>query len=134
MLLAAPLGQCGPDIIYSPITSHFGPDYTYVTWDYRGFFGSASPRYLRRISIPEHAQDAHEVLAACGLHRADVMVGHSMGAAVALETALLFPHMVGAYILLNGFHGHVFQTAFQPLVRAPFVADIVNALVEFLLK
>jgi 3-oxoadipate enol-lactonase len=132
MLLALPLGNCGPNI-YTPILTFFGDEYTYVTWDYRGFFGSESPRRVRRISIPEHAQDAIEVLNACGFAYADLMVGHSMGCPVALETALLYPDAVGAYILLNGFHGHVFQTAFQPLVRVPFMGDGVAQLVELLL-
>jgi len=35
MLLAAPLGQCGPDI-YIPIMARFGSEFIYVTWDYRG--------------------------------------------------------------------------------------------------
>ena len=32
---------------------------------------------------------------------------------------------VESLIILNGFHGQVFQTAFQPLVRFPFIGDMV---------
>jgi hypothetical protein len=60
MLLAEPLGQCGPDV-FNPILTWYGPEYIYVTWDYRGFFESDSPKRLRAISIPEHARDGIEV-------------------------------------------------------------------------
>merc|ERR1711939_1215825 len=90
MLLACPLGQYGPSI-FNPIMCWFGSDFTYVTWDYRGFFDSEKPSRLRKISIPEHAMDAMEVLQACGFSKAGVMVGHSMGTAVSFETVLLYP-------------------------------------------
>lgn len=133
MLLACPLGQCGP-AIFSPIMCWFGPEFTYVTWDYRGFFNSAKPNRIRRISIPEHAQDAIEVLEACGYKKADVMVGHSMGTAVSFETVLLFPEKIGAIIILNGFHGQVFRTAFQPIWRLPLVGDFMGGFVNFMMK
>jgi pimeloyl-ACP methyl ester carboxylesterase len=56
-----------------------------------------------------------------------------MGTAVALETVLLFPEKVGSLILINGFHGQIFKTVFQPLVRVPFMGDAVAALIEVLL-
>lgn len=132
MLLAAPLGQCGP-AIYNPIMSWFGDQYVYVTWDYRGFFESEAPVRVRRQSIPEHAQDGIEVLKAAGFDHADVMVGHSMGTVVCFETVLLYPDMVDSLVIMNGFHGQVFQTAFQPLVRIPFAGDVVYLLIETLL-
>ena len=157
VLLAAPLGQCGPSI-YDPIVARFGDQFTYVTWDYRGFFSSQAPDRPRRVAINEHAEDAMEarlsplslhtkqtrgtevleysrvqVLSCCGFDHCEVMIGHSMGTAVAFETCLLFPHRVGSLVILNGFHGHVFQTAFQPLCRYPFVGDAVGKLVEMLI-
>ena len=39
---------------------------------------------------------------ASGFTKADVVVGHSMGTAVGMEMALLFPERVGSLILLNG--------------------------------
>lgn len=133
MLLAAPLGQMGP-AIYKPIMNYYGDEYVYISWDYRGFFGSEVPKRIRKISIPEHAHDAIDVLKAAGYDKADVMVGHSMGVAVALETVLLYPEAVDALILLNGFHGHVFATAFQPLVRVPLISDVGSILIEKLLQ
>jgi len=60
------------------------------------------------------------------------MIGHSLGVQVALETVLLFPEQVGSLVLINGCHGHAFNTAFQPIVRIPLVSDLTLALVQFL--
>ena len=134
MLLAAPLGQCGPSV-YKPILRFFGDDFVYVTWDYRGLFGSESPAETeRRLSVRDSAEDAIEVLSCCGYDSCDVMIGHSMGTIVALESVLLYPKKIKSVILLNGFHGHVFSTAFQPLVRIPLVGDFTSSYVEALLS
>lgn len=135
MLLPKPLGQCGASI-YAPIFAEFGSTFVYIMWDYRGFFGSqlGSPERLRPISVSEHAQDAIEVLRYFGCNYVDVVVGHSMGVAVALDLVLLHPKQVGSLILLNGFHGDVFQTGFQPLFRIPFAGDAIGFLVETLLS
>ena len=134
MLLAAPLGQSGPGI-YQPIMRHYGPDeYIYITWDYRGFFNSDVPAMPRALSVPEHARDAKDVLNACGFASCDVMVGHSMGVVVTLEAALLFgPDFARATVLMNGFHGHVFTTAFQYMLRIPFLGDLVSLFIEAML-
>ena len=133
MLLAEPLGQKGPSV-YRALMHYFGDDFVYITWDYRGLFASTSPSVPRRISIPQHAEDAIEVLGACGYDCADVIVGHSMGTAVALEACLLFPDKIKSQILLNGFHGSVFSTVSQPLVRFPLVGDCYAALLEILVN
>ena len=57
-----------------------------------------------------------------------------MGVPVALEMALLFPEAIGSLVLMNGFHGQAFQTAFQPLVRIPFMGDATALLVETLVQ
>ncbi len=134
MLFAPPLGQCGFGV-YEPIMAKYGSEYTYITWDYRGLHGSDDPKRTRRISIPMHTEDGIRVLkAATRGGSADVMVGHSMGVQVALETVLVYPELVDSLVLLNGAHGHVFSTAFQPVFRIPFVGDFAFALVQTLLK
>ena len=133
MLLAEPLGQKGPSV-YRALMHYFGDDFVYITWDYRGLFNSSTPSVPRRISIPQHAEDAIEVLKACGYECCDVIVGHSMGTAVALEASLLFPNKIKSMILLNGFHGSVFSTVSQPLVRLPLVGDCYAALLELLVN
>lgn len=54
-----------------------------------------------------------------------------MGVQVSLEFAVLYPKKLKSMILLNGSHGTVFHTAFQPIVRLPFVGDLVAAFVGF---
>ena len=132
MLLGLPLGQKG-EASFAPILAHFGDEYVYVTWHYRGMFNSADPNTERRMSMTHHAMDAKFVLQKCGYDYCDVFIGHSMGCAVAFETVLLYPDLVGSLVIINGFHGHVFSTAFQPLARLPFFGDCVGSLVEFLL-
>lgn len=81
MLLGNGLGLRGPNA-FAPIFSWFGPEYTYISWDYRGFFASDMPKRIRRMSIQEQANDAMEVLEACGFEKADVMTGFSMVSAI----------------------------------------------------
>jgi pimeloyl-ACP methyl ester carboxylesterase len=134
MLLAQPLGANQSTGIFFPIMSCFGQEFTYVTWDYRGLFGSDKLVQPRGLAINEHAKDALEVLRAAGFEKADVMVGHSLGTAVTLEFALLFPDSVKALVIMNGFHGHVFSTAFQMTVRVPFLGDLFSWLTELLIN
>ena len=137
MLFAAGLGCENADALI-PIMCQYGNEYTYIAWNYRGFFGSsatASVSSCRRfLSISEHARDALDILSASGYSKFDVVVGHSMGSSVAFEFALLYPDLVDRIIILNGMHGHVYSTAAQPLVRFPFAADVVSVLVESLMS
>uniref|UniRef100_A0A7S2SM53 AB hydrolase-1 domain-containing protein n=1 Tax=Mucochytrium quahogii TaxID=96639 RepID=A0A7S2SM53_9STRA len=133
MLLCAPLGLHDLSIYY-PMMLHFGSEYTYVGWNYRGMFKSGTPKRNRQISIRDHAQDALQVLEQRGFDHADVLVGHSMGVSVGLEFVLLYPEKVNSLIFLNGAHGNVFSTAFQPAVRIPFVGNISEWLVRTLLQ
>ena len=132
MIFAPGLGCSGSESLI-PIMGHFGDEYTYITWNYRGFFGSSNTsldKCRRFLSIAEHARDCRDILHACGYQKADVIVGHSMGAPVAFEFALLFPDQVEKLIVMNGMHGHVYSTAAQPLVRFPFAADMLSVVVE----
>jgi len=156
--LAPPLGQCG-HLVYDPLIAQLGTDeYIYLTWDYRGFFGSHneykySPRRhtkpcallhtlqshtthtkIRDISIHEFAMDIHQILQAEGIECVDHMIGHSMGCSVTMEFVVCFPHKINSMILLNGSHGTVFSTAFQPVLRMPFIGDLVAEFVSFMLN
>jgi len=50
-----------------------------------------------------------------------------MGVQVGLELALLYPEKVAHLVLVNGAHGQVFHSAFQPIVRLPIVHDVARA-------
>eukprot|EP00929_Paragymnodinium_shiwhaense_P034428 TRINITY_DN18735_c0_g1_i1.p1 TRINITY_DN18735_c0_g1~~TRINITY_DN18735_c0_g1_i1.p1 ORF type:complete len:264 (-),score=32.92 TRINITY_DN18735_c0_g1_i1:750-1541(-) len=130
VLLCNPLGQKGVTSYYPVIAAcveAWGTDVTCIGWDYRGFFESDHPKRTRTLDVRNHAQDGHEVLkAVLGEGReVDLLVGHSMGVQVALEFALLYPEQVRAMVLLNGTFGHALQTAFQPLLKVPYVGDVL---------
>ena len=57
-----------------------------------------------------------------------------MGVQVSLETVLLYPERVNSLILINGGYGQVFTTAFQPIIRVPFVGNISEWLIRMILK
>ena len=102
MLFAAGLGCENADVLI-PIMCQYGNEYTYIAWNYRGFFGSsaaASVSSCRRfLSISEHARDALDILSASDYSKFDVIVGHSMGASVALADFLLL--LMLSLFLLN---------------------------------
>lgn len=145
MLIACPLGQCGLSVYYPllcQLTNNQQNDWIFVTWDYRGFWGSTNIHEnnectedrIRELSIFECARDANTVLAAEDIDSVDVCLGHSMGVQVVLEFAVLYPKKLRSMVLLNGSHGSVFHTAFQPIIRLPFVGDIVAEFVAFCLR
>lgn len=139
VLFCNPLGQEGFTsyaAVIAACTEVWGSGITFICWDYRSFFQSDTPKRLRNICVRNHAEDGAEVLrAVVGEQKeADVVVGHSMGVQVALEFALLYPERVGALVLLNGTYGHALQTGFQPLIKLPYMGDILSALLMWLLQ
>mmetsp|Transcript_11633 Transcript_11633/g.14502 ORF Transcript_11633/g.14502 Transcript_11633/m.14502 type:complete len:401 (-) Transcript_11633:1711-2913(-) len=133
MLLCSPLGFSNI-YVFRPIIAKYGDEYTYINWQYRSLFESDTPNRLRRCSIRDHAEDALDVLKGLTFDHADVMVGHSMGVSVCTEFALLYPQHVTSIVMVNGSHGQVFSTAFQPFVRIPFVGNISEYIVKTLLE
>lgn len=51
---------------------------------------------------------------------------------VALEFALLYPEKAHQLVLLNGSHGHAFDTAFQPNMRLPMLGNLNAEFVSLL--
>ena len=58
----------------------------------------------------------------------------SMGVQVILEFAVLYPKKLKSMVLINGSHGTVFDRAFQPIIRIPFMSDIVHEFLSFCLR
>jgi len=56
------------------------------------------------------------------------------GVQVALEFVLCYPEMVNSLILINGAYGNIFNTAFQPVIRLPFVGNISEWIIRTMLK
>eukprot|EP01134_Creolimax_fragrantissima_P007658 CFRG7658T1 len=116
---------------FTPIIHYYGNRFIYITWDYRGLFGSSMPSNPRHLAIPEHSKDLYEVLQSLSIDKVDVIVGHSMGVQVALEVALLYPDVPRSLVLINGTHGKSLHTGGQPIFRVPFVGDLIYAGMTF---
>jgi pimeloyl-ACP methyl ester carboxylesterase len=76
---------------------------------YRGHGRSQTPRDLARVSIPDLADDLAAVLDDAGASRA-ILVGHSMGVQVALETWRRYPERVAGLVLVCGAPSHPLRT------------------------
>jgi pimeloyl-ACP methyl ester carboxylesterase len=75
-------------------------DFTVVVYDRRGLSRSRRPKEWRQTSIAEQADDAAGLVAALGAAPAAV-VGHSLGALIALELLLRHPELVRRAALLD---------------------------------
>src|SRR5918994_1603620 len=84
---------------FNAASRHLGPSRGLVGVDLRGRGDSDKPD--SGYGLETHASDVVRVLDHLELQSA-VLLGHSMGAFVALETALLFPDRVRALVLLDG--------------------------------
>jgi 3-oxoadipate enol-lactonase len=128
MMLACGLG--GRLYIWEPLLERFFQDWTFITWDYRGLFESNATERIRRLAVPNHAEDAARIMDAEGVSRA-VFVGWSMGVQVSLEFAALYPERVDKLVLINGTHGHALSTGFQPLLRIPWLQVALHEAIDW---
>jgi pimeloyl-ACP methyl ester carboxylesterase len=76
---------------------------------YRGHGRSREPRDPARVAIPDLADDVAAVLDDAGVARA-VMIGHSMGVQVSLETYRRHPDRVAGLVLVCGAPSHPLRT------------------------
>jgi pimeloyl-ACP methyl ester carboxylesterase len=129
LVLANGLG--GRLYAWTPAIEAFWRDYRIITWDYRGLFASDSPKSKRRLAVAHHVEDVMAILDAEKVERA-VFAGWSMGVQVALDVAASSPERVAGLVLLNGTHGHVLSTGFQPLVSIPFLPKRLHAVLDWL--
>jgi pimeloyl-ACP methyl ester carboxylesterase len=97
-------------------------------WNYRGHGRSGHPVDPARVDIAAHATDLQSVRKHLG-DPPSVIIGHSMGTQVALETWHLYPDKVKGLVLICGSYGKVTQS-FRgvPILDAilPKVMDIVD--------
>ena len=85
--------------LWSRVRDSFGPGYQLVLFDLRG---AGATRELRRedLSLERWANDLGALLSALGIWR-PVLLGHSLGASVALKYALERPDDVRALVLIG---------------------------------
>jgi pimeloyl-ACP methyl ester carboxylesterase len=129
LLLANGLG--GRLYALEPIVDEFWREYRIITWDYRGLFESDQPPSLRRLQVVHHVDDARAILDAEQVDRA-VVFGWSMGVQIALDFAASSPERVAGLVLMNGTHGKVFSTGFQPFFAIPGLPKRLHAFVEWI--
>jgi pimeloyl-ACP methyl ester carboxylesterase len=123
IVLANGLG--GPLASWSHQIDYLGHAYRFVSWDYRGLFGSGRPPGTPpRVEIPAHVEDLELVLEATGIERA-AFVGWSMGVQVVLELYERRPELVSLLVLVNGTYGRPFET-----VAVPLAARVVPTVVR----
>jgi len=91
-----------------------------IHWNYRGHGRSERPADPERVSLLECVDDLLAVLDDAG-ERSAVLVGHSMGVQVALETHRRAPERVDGLVLMCGAPGHPLDTFHDaPLLSAAF--------------
>lgn len=86
-----------------------GEHFRIIHFHYRGHGRTPLPADISRISVTDFAHDALAVLDACETERA-VVLGHSLGCQVALETYKLAPARTAALVLLCGSYGNPLRT------------------------
>jgi len=116
---------------WEPLIEEFWPTHRIITWDYRGLFASDSPKSKRKLAVVHHVEDIIAILDKEEVRRA-VFVGWSMGVQVSLDVAASYPERVAGLVLVNGTHGHVLSTGFQPFVRVPWLPKRLHALLDWL--
>ncbi|MBK8172456.1 MAG: alpha/beta hydrolase [Sandaracinaceae bacterium] len=89
--------------------AHFAETHRVLHWHYRGHGRSGSPRDPRRIDVPALAADMACVMDAVNMADA-ILVGHSMGTQVCLESLRADANRARALILISGSYGRVTRT------------------------
>jgi pimeloyl-ACP methyl ester carboxylesterase len=106
---------------YRFIVRAFHDRFRFVSWDYRGTYGSGRPvGGYRALRVADHAKDAATVLDAVGVDRFHAL-GWSMGVQVLLELSRTHAAQMTTLVLHNGVAGGLFETAggrAAPVMRA----------------
>ncbi len=103
----------------------FADRYRFLSWDYRGLYGSEPPANPNALRVQEHAADALRVMEAHGLKRVAVF-GWSMGVQVALELFRAAPERVAALVLVNGVPGRPWEA----IRGVPFARSLVPPMIR----
>src|SRR5262249_41593682 len=109
--------------------------YQFITWDYRGLYGSKRPMPAAQpsYSIRHHVRDLEAIVQAERIERAS-LVGWSMGVQVALESLRMLPGLAHNLVLLNGTYGRPLDTVTPiPGMRAviPSLIDLARRMHVF---
>ncbi|MEW5854903.1 MAG: alpha/beta hydrolase [Myxococcota bacterium] len=109
---------------------YFAPLTEVVIWDYRGHGDSGPPPHKDAVTMEDNAADLRAVMDAAGFSSA-VLVGHSMGSQVVLETYRNYPDRVAALVPVLGTFGRAIDTFFNTHLVSkvfPFAFSVVQTL------
>lgn len=122
-------GMGGHHAAFRGQIEYLGDRYRFITWDYRGLYGSGrpSPDVDAAYTIDRHAADLEAVLAAEGVTRAS-FVGWSLGVQVAFEAYRRTPERIANMVLINGTYGRPLDT----LTPLPGTAKVVPPVLDVL--
>lgn len=104
-------GLGGTMIAWTPLLRALGDRARFISWDYRGLYGSERPRDLRSLTVSHHVRDMESVCDAMGVEQF-LLAGWSMGVQVSVQAAADLGARVRGLVLINGTYGRVFETAF----------------------
>ncbi|MEI8255531.1 MAG: alpha/beta hydrolase [Deltaproteobacteria bacterium] len=107
------------------VIERFAREYTIVSWDQRGFYGSDAPGDPDAQSVDDHLGDMHAVVAAEGLERF-VLGGWSMGVQLSLEYYARRQADVQALVLISG----PFERALASVAPIPSVEAFALAVLR----
>lgn len=106
--------------VWKYFTPHFSNQYQLLHWHYPGHGESKSPRSTATLSITRLSHDLAAILKIEQLEKV-VLVGHSLGVQVALETAYNYPKLVEALVLICGASGKTVRTFHDSLAMKQFL-------------
>lgn len=118
-------GLSGSASAWFPYEKLFGNKYNLLTLDLRGHGRSARPSHYEDYSLPECAEDLHELLAYLHIENC-IVASHSLGALVALEYMSKHKEKVSAMIFLSP------SSLLKQTKWFPFVRNINKALIALL--
>lgn len=104
----------------------FQDRYSFISWDYRGLYGSKAPPDRNALDVPAQARDALLILEKEKIERTAIF-GWSMGVQVALELFRRAPDRVAAMVLINGVAGSPFKTLGDSPMLGQFAPAILRA-------
>ena len=112
------------------VVRYFSARHQVVTWDYRGHGRSGRPEKITRdkFTVASSVTDLRAVMDEAGVQEA-VLLGHSMGVQVALETWRRHPKRVRGLGLVCGAFGRPLDTFWNSNLSAP-VFDVVYSIVN----
>jgi pimeloyl-ACP methyl ester carboxylesterase len=132
-VIALCAGFCCPDNFWRYLAPALAKKYRVLIWNYRGSGVSGMPRepgYRARnytvddFRLDRYARDLREILDHEGIDNV-VLLGHSMGSQVCLETYRLMPRRVEAFISVTGPYASAIHTFYNTTV-APRVFPVAS--------